>query len=114
MTSTQTKPGPGPLSQKEAEELRALLHCTHVAEMDALTRLRTGGLGPGASYLGAARRNRRFDNGKRPVAYRLGARKLAHHLDHQRHCGAEHRDAAHRIELGRGGHEHRRSGPDEH
>jgi hypothetical protein len=56
MTPTQTKPKSGRLSQKEAEELRALLHCTHVAEMDALARLRRGGLRPSASYLRAARR----------------------------------------------------------
>jgi hypothetical protein len=56
MTPTETKPEPGRLSQKDAEELRALLHCTHVAEMDALARLRRGGLRPSASYLRAARR----------------------------------------------------------
>jgi hypothetical protein len=56
MTPTQAKPRPGRLSEKEAEELRALLHCTHAAEMDALARLRRGGLRPSATYLRAARR----------------------------------------------------------
>jgi hypothetical protein len=51
MTPTETKPEPSRLSYEQAEELRALLHSTHVAEMDALARLHTGGLRP----LGAAR-----------------------------------------------------------
>jgi len=56
MTPTQTKPEPARLSHQEAEELRALLHSTRVAEMDALARLRTGGLITSASNLRAARR----------------------------------------------------------
>jgi hypothetical protein len=47
MTATQKKPEPLRLSEEEAEELRALLHSTLVAEMDALARFRAGGLRPG-------------------------------------------------------------------
>jgi hypothetical protein len=43
------------LSHAEAEDLRSLLRCTHVAEMDALARLRTGRLIASASNLRAAR-----------------------------------------------------------
>jgi hypothetical protein len=59
MTPTQTMPEPGRLSQEEAKELRALLHRRHVAQRDALARLRTGGLTPSASYLRAAGRRPR-------------------------------------------------------
>jgi len=69
MTSTQTEPGPRRLSQDEAEE-RALLRCTHVAGMDALARLRTGGLRPSASYLRAARGRSATGQGRLLEAFR--------------------------------------------
>jgi hypothetical protein len=55
MTATQKKPEPLRLSEEEAEELRAMLHSTLVAEMDALARFRAGGLRPRASCLRTAR-----------------------------------------------------------
>jgi hypothetical protein len=59
MTATQEKERGATqvkLSPEEAEMLRALVRRNDVAEMDALARLRTGGLMTSASYLGAARR----------------------------------------------------------
>ena len=50
MTATQQEPEQGRLSREEAEKLRALLGCTHVAEIDALARLRTGRLIAEAAY----------------------------------------------------------------
>jgi hypothetical protein len=56
MTATQEEPEQGRLSREEAEKLRALLGCTHVAEMDALARLRTGRLIAEATYRPPKRR----------------------------------------------------------
>ena len=50
MTATQEEPKQGRLSREEAEKLRALLGCTHVAEIDAQARFRTGRLIAEAAY----------------------------------------------------------------
>ena len=50
MTATQEKPQQARLSREEAEKLRALLGCTHVAEIDAQARFRTGRLIAEAAY----------------------------------------------------------------
>jgi hypothetical protein len=55
MIATQDELKQGRLSREEAEKLRALLGCTHVAEIDAQARFRTGRLIAEAAY----RRQRR-------------------------------------------------------